>query len=194
MATKRVKSVSAEHLLETLWDLKGTDLHLAADVPALVRVDGDLQPVNEDVLTDEDVTALIRSMIKLEQWEALERDQDLDFSFEWRGRARLRGNAFLQRGSLSLALRIIPNDIPTFDDLHLSPVVRSFAELKQGFILVTGPTGSGKSTTLASIIDRINSDRRCHILTIEDPIEYVHYHKLAAVNQREVGGDTPSFK
>src|SRR3954454_5126057 len=193
MATKRVKSDSTEHLLEVLWDAKGTDLHLAADAPALIRVDGDLRPVNNDVLTAADVTATVRGMVNAEQWEAFERDQDLDFSFNWRDQARFRGNAFLQRGVMSLALRLIPNEIPTFDDLGLPEVIRRFVDLRQGFILVTGPTGSGKSTTLASIIDQINIDRRCHILTIEDPIEYVHDHKNSAVNQREVGSDSVSF-
>jgi twitching motility protein PilT len=125
---------------------------------------------------------------------AFDASHEVDFSFNWQGRARFRGNAFVQRGSRSLALRLIPFEIPSFDELGLPETVREFVNLPQGFVLVTGPTGGGKSTTLASIIDCINATRRCHVLTIEDPIEYVHEHKLAAVNQREVGSDTPSFR
>jgi twitching motility protein PilT len=118
---------------------------------------------------------------------------ELDFAFNWQGKARFRGNVFLQRGEVALALRLIPFAIPSFDELNLPESVRRFVDLPQGFVLVTGPTGGGKSTTLASMIDQINSSRRCHILTIEDPIEYVHEHKLSAVNQREIGSDSPNF-
>jgi twitching motility protein PilT len=117
----------------------------------------------------------------------------MDFSFSWRGDARIRGNAFRQRGAVAVALRMIPRTIPSFDELGTPDLVRRFAELKQGLVFVTGPTGSGKSTTLASIIDWINTNRAVHVITVEDPIEYVHQHKRSAVNQREVGEDTDSF-
>ena len=118
---------------------------------------------------------------------------DVDFAFSWLDRARIRGSIFTQRGETALALRIIPARIPTFEDLGLPPVGDWLAAQPRGFVLVTGPTGSGKSTTLASIVNKINETRECHILTIEDPVEYVHNHKLAAVSQREVGLDSPSF-
>jgi twitching motility protein PilT len=118
---------------------------------------------------------------------------EYDFSFSWRNEARIRGNAFSQRGETTLALRMIPRQIPTMQQLGLPPVLRHFTRQHQGLVLVTGPTGSGKSTTLAAMIDEINSFRACHILTIEDPIEYVHDHKRSAVSQREVGADTASF-
>jgi len=119
--------------------------------------------------------------------------QEYDFAFSWRTDARVRGNAFTQRGSTTVALRMIPMAVPTMESLGLPPVLSDFARRHQGLVLVTGPTGSGKSTTLAAVVDRINTERACHILTVEDPIEYVHRHKRAAVNQREVGTDTPSF-
>jgi len=118
---------------------------------------------------------------------------DVDFSFSWLDRARLRGSVFTQRGQTSLALRLIPTRIPSYEDLGLPWIANWVAEQPRGLVLVTGPTGSGKSTTLASIVDRINETRACHILTIEDPVEYVHNHKMSAVSQREVGLDSPSF-
>ncbi|MCA1710632.1 MAG: type IV pilus twitching motility protein PilT [Actinobacteria bacterium] len=136
---------------------------------------------------------LIRSVLTPEQAATFDREHELDFSFTWDENARFRANAFLQRGSMALALRVIPYEIPTFAQLGLPAVVNSFVNAPQGLVLVTGPTGSGKSTTLASMIDYINQSRACHILTIEDPIEYVHRHKRSAVNQREVGEDTDSF-
>jgi len=121
------------------------------------------------------------------------KEKQVDFAFSWEGKARLRGNTFRQRGSAAVALRMIPFAIPSFEDLGLPPVAEQWAKLPQGFIMVTGPTGSGKSTTLASILDKINENRAVHILTIEDPIEYVHQNKMAVVNQREVGEDAHSF-
>ena len=124
----------------------------------------------------------------------LRQRKEVDFSFSWQDKARFRGNAFHQQGGFALSLRMIPNRIPSFEELALPDAIERFARLPQGLVLVTGPTGSGKSTTLASIIDYINTNRSCHILTIEDPIEYVHSHKRSAVNQREVGFDTDSFE
>jgi twitching motility protein PilT len=183
-----------DSLLGLLWEARGTDLHLTAGTRPLFRVDGDLRPVPESrPLTAGDVEKVVRGLLSARQWDAFSSGHEIDFSFSWDGRARIRGNAFRQRDAVAVALRLVPNQIPTFDQLGLPAAVRGFAELKQGMVLVTGPTGSGKSTTLASVIGWINENRPVHVLTIEDPIEYVHEHKRAAVNQREVGQDTGSF-
>src|SRR5947208_14194154 len=192
---KRTRDDRIAALLQAVWDRKGTDLHLTAGSAPLIRVDGQLRPLEgAAVLSSAETEQLVVALLNEEQQRSLAGSHEIDFSFNWEGRARFRGNAFVQRGAISLALRLIPFEIPTFDELGLPETVRRFVDLPQGFVLVTGPTGGGKSTTLASMIDRINSERRCHVLTIEDPIEYVHDHKLAAVNQREVGSDTPSFE
>jgi twitching motility protein PilT len=136
---------------------------------------------------------VLAELLDADQQEAWKTVQEYDFAFSWRTDARVRGNAFTQRGSTTVALRMIPMAVPTMESLGLPPVLSDFARRHQGLVLVTGPTGSGKSTTLAAVVDRINTERACHILTVEDPIEYVHRHKRAAVNQREVGTDTPSF-
>jgi twitching motility protein PilT len=183
-----------ERLLGHLWERRGTDLLLTAGAPPLVRVDGELCPVpGEDVLSPADTEQLIATLLSVEEFTAFRHHHEFDFAFSWREHARLRGNAFFQRGSASLALRMIPSKIPTLDELGLPGVVQRMVESPSGLILVTGPTGSGKSTTLAAMVDHVNRLRRCHILTIEDPIEYVHEHGLGAVNQREVGADTESF-
>jgi twitching motility protein PilT len=183
-----------EHLLETLWERKGTDLLLTPGAPPILRIDGELVRLESAPLTADETTTLIRSTFTPEIDEQFARNKEVDYSFAWRDRARFRANAFTQRGSISLALRLIPYEIPTLGDLGLPPAVDAFCELHQGLILVTGATGSGKSTTLAAMIDRINERRACHIVTIEDPIEYVHHHKRSAVNQREVGEDALSFE
>jgi twitching motility protein PilT len=145
------------------------------------------------VLSGPEIDTLVRTLLTPAQRNTLDVEQDVDFAFSYLDRARLRGSAFTQRGQTSLALRMIPSRVPSFEELDLPPVADWLAGLPRGFVLVTGPTGSGKSTTLASIIDRINETRACHILTIEDPVEYVHNHKLSAVSQREIGLDSPSF-
>ena len=181
-------------LLERLWTAGGTDLLLTSGAPPLLRVDGELR--RPDDLPDLDgarIKELVHRMLSDRQVNDLARGTEVDFSFSWRGTARVRGNAFRQRGDTAVALRIIPRRIPGFDDLRLPVAVRDLGRLTQGLVFVTGPTGSGKSTTLASLIDWINANRALHILTIEDPIEYVHDHKRSAVNQREVGEDTDTF-
>jgi twitching motility protein PilT len=181
--------------LEFLWDHKGSDLLLAGGSPPRARVDGRLQPIDgAPVLTTEEIADVVGPMLSQDQKAILDDQLDVDFSVTWARRARLRGSAFHQRGSMALALRMIPSNIPTFDELGLPPVAEWIARLPRGLVLMTGPTGSGKSTTLASLIDRINETRAQHILTIEDPIEYLHGHKLSAVNQREIGVDSPSFE
>jgi twitching motility protein PilT len=180
--------------LEILWDQKGSDLLLAGGSAPRIRVDGKLRPVEgAPILSGLEIDELVRPLLTSSQRVVLDTEQDVDFAFSWVDRARLRGSAFTQRGETALALRMIPSKVPTFSDLDLPPTADWLANLPRGFVLVTGPTGSGKSTTLASVIDRINETRACHILTIEDPVEYVHHHKLAAVTQREIGLDSPSF-
>src|SRR3954452_13907988 len=183
-------------LLALLWDAGGTDLLLSVGLPPMIRVDGTLRPVpgpGNSALTAEDADALLAEVLTPDQARAWAESHEYDFSFSWRDDARIRGNAFTQRGLTAVALRMIPRSIPTPDNLGVPPVLRELALRHQGLVLMTGPTGSGKSTTLASLIDLINSTRGCHIITIEDPIEYVHDHKMAAVNQREVGTDTANF-
>ena len=145
------------------------------------------------MLTAADTESLLAEILAAEQLAAWRTRHEYDFSFSWREKARVRGNAFSQRNNVAVALRMIPRQVPTMAQLGLPPIIGDFARRHQGLVLVTGPTGSGKSTTLAAVIDQINTDRACHIITIEDPIEYVHDHKLSAVNQREVGTDTASF-
>jgi twitching motility protein PilT len=172
-------------LLERLWAAGGTDLLLTSGSRPLLRVDGEL--TRPDDLPDLDgarITELVHRLLSDRQVDELARGTEVDFSFSWRGTARVRGNAFRQRGEPAVALRMIPRQIPGFDDLRLPVAVRDLGRLKQGLVFVTGPTGSGKSTTLASLVDWINANRAVHILTIEDPIEYVHDHRRSAVNQR----------
>jgi twitching motility protein PilT len=183
-----------DRLLERLWDARGTDLLLTVGLPPMIRVDGTLAPVDgHSVLTADETDALLAEVLTPDQGDAWESRHEYDFSFSWREHARIRGNAFTQRGLTAVALRMIPRHIPTPDDLGLPPALRDHSLRHQGLILMTGPTGSGKSTTLASLVDLINTNRGCHIITVEDPIEYVHDHKRAAVNQREVGTDTDTF-
>jgi len=184
-----------ESYVEELWERDATDLLLTVGAPPLMRIDGNLTPVpGAAPLTSDDSEKIISELAGSELFERLHRDREIDFSFGWADRARLRANAFHQRGALSLSLRIIPYEIPSMADLGLPNVTDRLVRLPQGLILVTGPTGAGKSTSLASMLDWINTNRACHIITIEDPIEYVHRNKRAAVDQREVGIDTLTFE
>ncbi len=190
----KTSHVTSDQLLEGLWESKGTDLLLTAGACPMVRVDGDLKPAEGfGPLDASETDALMRELLTQEQLEVFLAGREVDFSFTWREVARLRGNAFLAKGDVGMSLRLIPHEIPTYEDLGLPDVMRRLAELRQGLVLVTGPTGAGKSTTLASMIDRINAERACHIITIEDPIEYVYANRRAVINQREVGSDTESF-
>ena len=181
-------------LLSYLWERRGTDLHLTAGSAPLVRVDGEMHAVpDQPVLRPVDTEAIADVLLDEDDRMTFVKRGDVDFAFGFNHVARVRGSAFAQRGSTTLALRMIPSNIPSMDELGLPEAVQHMVEAPSGLILVTGPTGSGKSTTMASMIDHISATRFSHILTIEDPIEYVHRHGQGAVNQREVGKDTESF-
>jgi twitching motility protein PilT len=185
---------SLDSWLARLWERGGSDVLLSANSAPRVRVDGQLVPLEGVAELDgAQIREIVKSLLTPDQWEIFLEMMDVDFAFSWGDKARVRGSAFTQRGQAALALRIIPTRIPTFEELGLPYAANWVTEQSRGFVLVTGPTGSGKSTTLASIIDKINENRACHILTIEDPVEYQHNHKKSAVSQREVGLDSPSF-
>lgn len=187
-------TAAIERLLALMWETKASDLLLTAGSPPLMRVDGMLTPVEGAAsLTADDTERLVSKVLEPSQAERFQTVKQADFSFSWEDKARLRGNAFRQRQAAALALRMIPYSIPSVEELGLPEIVHRWTKLPHGFILVTGPTGSGKSTSLAAMLEEINATRHVHILTIEDPIEYVHQHRLAAVSQREVGEDTDSF-
>jgi twitching motility protein PilT len=172
---------------------KASDLHITAGVPPMLRVDGVIKKMSHAVITPEISKQIAYSVLTEEQQKRFENDKELDFSFGVQGLSRFRANVYQQRGVTSIAIRQIPFEILDFKTLGLPPVVEEFASKQKGLLLVTGPTGSGKSTTLASLIDKINSERHNHVITIEDPIEYIHQHKKCIVNQREVKADTESF-
>jgi twitching motility protein PilT len=181
-------------LLRTLAERHGSDLHLKVGSPPLMRVDGVLGRIEgEDVLRPEETEAIAHRLMPTERWDDFLKRNEADFAYSVSGVARFRVNVFRQRGSISLVLRLVRVGSPSFEDLGLPPVVRSLAEEPRGLILVTGPTGSGKTTSLSAMIDHINASRPCHIVTVEDPIEVIHPDQQAAVNQREVGVDTESF-
>jgi twitching motility protein PilT len=180
-------------LLKTLVELHGSDLHLTTQTPPQIRVHGKLQTLDLPPLGPSDTKALAYSVLTDAQKKRFEETLELDFSFGIRGVARFRCNVFNQRGATAAVYRVIPEQIKSFQELALPAVIGTLADRPRGLVLVTGPTGSGKSTTLAAMIDKINTERREHILTIEDPIEYIHQHKGCLVNQREVHADTHGF-
>src|ERR687892_420169 len=189
-----VPQISLSELLRKLAELGGSDLHITTGSPPQIRVDGHLRPLESyRVLTSADTKQLAYSVLTDAQKHRFEENLELDFSFGVKGLSRFRANLFNQRGAVGAVFRAIPYEIKTFNDLGLPPVVSDLCKKPRGLILVTGPTGSGKSTTLASMIDKINIDRHDHILTIEDPIEFLHNHKNCVVNQREVAADTHGF-
>lgn len=183
-----------EQLLKVMVDKGASDMHITSGSPPLLRIDGAIAKLNVPPLGPGDTTALCYALVSDEQRAVFEERRELDFSFPIPGLSRFRANLFMQRGSVAGAFRQIPFKIMSLDELGLPPAVAEIANKPRGLVLVTGPTGSGKSTTLASIIDKINAEQRLHIMTIEDPIEYLHASKLSVVNQREVGADTRSFK
>ncbi len=180
-------------LLKTTVEMEGSDLHITTNSPPQVRVNGKLQRLPLPDLTAADTKQLAYSVLTDAQKKRFEETMELDFSFGIRGIARFRCNVFNQRGAVGAVYRLIPERIRGFQELGLPPIIQKLAEKPRGLVLVTGPTGSGKSTTLAAMIDKINTERNDHILTIEDPIEYIHPHKGCLVNQREVHSDTQGF-
>jgi len=180
-------------LLKKMLELNGSDLHISTTSPPQVRVHGHLQPLDMPMLNPSETKQLAYSVLTDAQKHRFEEHLELDFSFGLKGLARFRGNVFNQRGATGAVFRVIPFEIKSFQQLNLPPIVSKLCEKPRGLILVTGPTGSGKSTTLAAMIDKINTERHDHIITIEDPIEFVHQNKNCLVNQREVHSDTKSF-
>ena len=181
-------------LLQEMIEREASDLHVTAGERPKLRIDGDITNSSvETVLTPKDTLQLAYSVLTEQQKKRFEFEDELDFSFGIQNLARFRGNVFKQRGCVAMVLRMIPFSVRTFEDLGLPPVVARLSERPRGLILVTGPTGSGKSTTLAAMIDKINRDRKGHIITVEDPIEFIHRHQNCIVNQREIGTDTKSF-
>lgn len=185
--------VGLRQLLEDMVKAGASDLHLTVGAPPVVRIDGNLQRLNYDSLTSEQTKKIAYSMINEKQKLKFEQNSELDFSFGIEQMSRFRCNMFMQRGNVAVVLRQIPYEVKSFEELGLPKVIAEFANLPRGLVLVTGPTGSGKSTTLASVIDKINKEHSSHIITVEDPIEYLHRHQKSLVNQREVYSDTNSF-
>lgn len=192
MAEKSVR-LDINEMLEEVIKRGASDLHITVGVPPVLRVNGVLKRMDQPRLTSNDTREMVYSILTAKQRETLETNLEFDLSYSVPGSARFRVNAYFQRNSVGAAFRIIPYRIKTIEELQLPMILKEFARLPRGFILVTGPTGQGKSTTLAATIDLINSSREEHIITIEDPIEFLHLHKKCIVNQREVGSDTHSF-
>ena len=186
--------LNMHQLLKTMVENGSSDLHLTTGTSPQIRIDGHITPMKMPALLPNDTKQLCYSILTDAQKRKFEEENELDLSFGVKGLARFRGNIFLQRGAVAGVFRLIPFKIMTMEELNLPPICKELARKPRGLILVTGPTGSGKSTTLAAIIDAINAERREHIVTIEDPIEFIHPHKKCIVNQREVGSDTVSFK
>ncbi|WP_127579727.1 type IV pilus twitching motility protein PilT [Paenibacillus koleovorans] len=174
------------------YSLKASDIHITVNAPAMLRVNGSLRPADDRVLGPSDTLEMAREIMTAEQFESFMERGDLDLSYSL-DVSRFRVNAYKQRGQISLTIRLIPSRIPAMEELGLPKIAEEFAAKPQGLMLVTGPTGSGKSTTLAAIVDYINRNRHDHIMTLEDPIEFIHSHKSCIVNQREIGVDTASF-
>ena len=182
-----------EDLLKQLVEERGSDLHISSALPPVKRVDGMLIKMDYPALTSEQVEALLFPMLSNDQRRRLEQDWELDFSYGIKGMGRFRVNFYKDKGSYAAAFRTISDKAPTLEDMGMPPIVTTIAEKPRGLVLVTGPTGSGKSTTQAAMIDYINRTRAEHILTIEDPIEFVHTSKMSIIHQRELGQDTRSF-
>ena len=186
-------AASLHQLLKTMTEMNGTDLHVTTNSPPQIRVDGKLRPLDLPGLTAVETKSLAYSVLTDAQKHRFEENLELDFSFGIKGMARFRANVFMQRGAVAAVYRTIPYEIRSFKELGLPQVISTICDKPRGLVLVTGPTGSGKSTTLAAMLDKINNERHEHMITIEDPIEYLHQHKKCVVNQRELHADTHSF-
>ncbi|MEG2892891.1 MAG: type IV pilus twitching motility protein PilT [Clostridium sp.] len=171
-----------------------SDLHITVGVPPMLRINGTLEPIGEDKLLPEDTKKYAQFILDKETYQKYEETGEVDSSYAEKGIGRFRVNVFRQRGSDALALRAVPLKVPTLESFNMPPIILELTKKTRGLILVTGPTGSGKSTTLAAMINEINNTRNCHVITLEDPIEYLHKHKKSIINQREVGGDTKSYQ
>ncbi len=182
-----------DYLLKSAYELGASDIHLTVGSPPIFRLHGDLKRFGKDPLLPEETEEMARAIIQDNVWQSFQEAGDLDFSYGIPGISRFRVNAFRQRSCVSLAIRVVPTSIPSIDDLFLPLVLKKLVEKPQGLLLVTGPTGSGKSTTLASLIHYMNQKMRKHIVTLEDPIEYLHKHGTCIIDQREVGFDTKNF-
>lgn len=188
-----VEDIHIDDLLRLVVERGGSDLHIAVGIPPVIRIDGQLVPVNYERLTAQDTQRLCYDILSDEQIQRFESTLELDFSYSVSKVSRFRVNIYRDKGTVAAAFRVIPARIPTIRELGLPLILEDLTRKPRGLILVTGPTGSGKSTTLAAMINQINSERSAHIITIEDPIEYLHHHKLSIINQRELGMDTKSF-
>lgn len=182
-----------EHLLRSGFELKASDIHITVGIPPVMRINGDLRKYGADTITPDEIEAMAKAIIPENSWDLFKLKGELDFSYGIAGISRFRINAYHQRGCVSLAVRIVPTSIPTLEELELPETLKRIAEKPQGLVLVTGPTGSGKSTTLASLIQYMNTTMRKHIVTLEDPIEYLHKHGNCIIDQREIGLDTNNF-
>ena len=191
---KSIQDVHLDELLEAMMDMDGaSDLHMTSGIPPVVRADGGLQHLPYEDMASLDVQQMMYGILTDEQIQKFESTWELDFSYALQKKARFRVNIFKDKGSVAAALRLIPTKIPMLEDMGMPPILEKLTHTKRGLILVTGPTGSGKSTTLAAMINHINLNRAEHIITIEDPIEYLHNHKMSVINQRELGMDTKAF-
>ncbi|MYL33298.1 PilT/PilU family type 4a pilus ATPase [Pontibacillus yanchengensis] len=180
-------------LLKSAFELKASDIHLTVGMPPVFRIHGDLKQYGKEKLAPQHTEEMAKAILSDTLWEKFEETGEVDFSYGIPGISRFRINAYHQRNCISLAVRVVPTSIPSMEDLHMPEILKTISKLPQGLVLVTGPTGSGKSTTLASMIDYMNQNTRKHVITLEDPIEYLHSHRLCLIDQREVGFDTRNF-
>lgn len=182
-----------KELLKTAVDANASDLHITVGLPPMLRVNGRLNPIGEEKLKPEDTEVFAKSILTSEQWKKYNELGEYDFSYSESGIGRFRVNAYRQRGSNAIAIRLVALAMPTLESLGMPKILNELCQRQRGLVLVTGPTGSGKSTTLAAMINEINKTRTCHVITIEDPVEYMHRHNKSIVNQREIGEDTRSY-
>lgn len=185
--------VDIKELLKIAYEKKASDLHITAGSPPILRINGKLQPAGNVTLSNEDTEQIAKVIVDETKWRRFVASGELDFAYQLEGVSRFRVNMFRQRDTVSIVFRVIPSEIPSLRELNMPPILEKFAEKPQGLFLVTGPTGSGKTTTLAAMIDYINGKETKHIITLEDPIEYEHHHQRSIVNQREIGADTSDF-